>query len=99
MYLQGALPDEGRRLTLSYAARRQNEVLANLQPCHTGISDVDQQVDNKGPLDSEQHAIVYKARFACVHNRLAMVSLWPFEWLLRFHQHINWELGLGITFI
>ena len=22
----------------------------------TGLSDVDQQVDNKGPLDSEQHA-------------------------------------------
>ena len=42
-----------------------------------GLSDVDQQVDHKGPL----------------------VFLWPFEWLLRFHQHINWELGLVIIFI
>ena len=31
------MPDEGRRLTLSYAARRQNEVLAKLQPCHTSF--------------------------------------------------------------
>ena len=59
----------------------------------TGLSDVDQQVDHKGPLDSEQHANL------TVHNRLAIVSLWLFEWLLRFHQHINWELGLAIIFI
>ena len=54
----------------------------------TGLSDVDRQVDNKGPLDSQQHANL------TVHNRRAMASLWPFEWLLRFHQHINgsWDL-------
>ena len=59
----------------------------------TGLSNVDQQVDDKGPLDSEKHANL------TVHNRLAMVSLCPFEWLLRFHQHINWGLGLAIIFI
>ena len=60
----------------------------------TGLSDVDQQVDDKGPLDSEKNAnlTVY-----------TIAWLWylygPFEWLLRFHQHINWELGLVIIFI
>ena len=59
----------------------------------TGLSDVDQQVDHKGALESAQHANL------TVHNRLAMVSLWPFEWLLSIPQHINWELGLAIIFI
>ena len=49
----------------------------------TGLSDVDQQVDDKGETCKPDY----------VYNRLTMVSLWPFEWLLRFHQHI--KLGVG----
>ena len=44
----------------------------------TGLFDVDQKVDGKGPLDSEKHANL------TVHNRPIMVTLWPFEWLWGF---------------
>ena len=49
----------------------------------TGLSDVDQQVDDEGPPDSEKHANLTVHTIAC----MAMVSLWP------FHQHI--KLGVG----
>ena len=56
----------------------------------TGLSDVEQQVDDEGPPDSEKHANLTVYTIAC----MAMVSLWPF-----MTSTSNWESGLALIFI